>query len=181
MTVIETSQLAEVINSFNHSAELALGSESADDYARLEQELNDVQGYVREVHQAMWGDEAKTTLKRLEKGEPLTATDKDVIRAFLVSDAERYLANENNYGDWVRELRRLMADLSKRCNIVDRDTIADLRGVLKDVVRLIPDIRNYLEERKRVERFDLAVDELDTPSRNMLVRIVREQLYSPDR
>ena len=37
--------------------------------------------------------------------------DKDVIRTFLVSDAEHYLANENNYAD-ARQWVWLMEDLA---------------------------------------------------------------------
>ena len=181
MTMVDTSQLSEVIDSLNQSTEDALSYESAEQFSRLEQELHEIEGYVRELQQAMWADEANATLQRLENGDPLTAVDKEVIRTFLVSDAEHYLVCENNYSDWIRELRRLMKDLAKRCHMIDRDSIADVRAVLKDAQRVVPDIRNYLEEKHRVERFDLAVDELDPQARNMLIRIVREQLYSPDR
>ena len=50
-----------------------------------------------------------------------------------------------------------------------------------DAMRLVPDIRNYLTERHRVERFDVAVDQLDEPTRKTLIRIIREQVDSPDR
>ncbi len=181
MTTVDTSQLSEVISSLGQSAECALNSGSAEEFSRFERELSEISGYVRELQQAMWADEAKATLDRLEGDEPLTPVDKDVIRTFLVSDAERYVALENNYGGWVRELRRLMSDLVKRCHMVDRETIGDVRAVLGDAMRLVPDIRNYVDQKQRVERFDLAVDKLDSQSRNMLIRIIREQLHSPDR
>ena len=104
-----------------------------------------------------------------------------VIRTFLVADAESYLEHENNYGDWKRELTRLMDDLARRSNMVDRNTIGDMRGVLKDAIRLVPDIRNYLEERERVEKFDNALKTLDEASCDMLARLMKEQLRSQNR
>ena len=74
-----------------------------------------------------------------------------------------------------------MDDLCKRVNTVDRETIADLRGVLKDAIRLVPDIRNYLDEKRRVEKFEQALETLDKSSRDMLVRVLREQLRAHDR
>ena len=74
-----------------------------------------------------------------------------------------------------------MDDLVQRANMTDRNTIGDLRGVLKDAIRLVPDIRNYLEERQRVEKFEQALNSLDGPSRDMLARLIKEQLSSPKR
>lgn len=181
MNTVDTSQLPEVMTAVNETAKNALSSESLVVFEQLEKHLSEVDGYVRELQQAMWADEADATLKRLECNEPLTPTDKEVIRTFVVSDAERYLAVENNYKDWIQEFKRLVAEMEKKARMVDRNNIGDLRGVLKDAMRVIPDIRNYLDERARVERFDLAVESLDQQTRNMLIRIIREQLLTPAR
>ena len=181
MTTAGTDQLSETIHNLRNSATEALANESVDDFAGFERYLNEVEAYVREVQQSFWGDEARATIRRLEKGDALTPTDHDVIRAFLVSDAQGYLANENNYGDWVRELHRLIDDLEKRVNMIDRDSIVDLRGVLKDAIRLVPDIRNFLAEKRRVEKFEQAMSTLDKTSRDMLHRVLTEQLRSPNR
>lgn len=181
MTTVATDELTETIDGLKEAAEVALRHETAEQFTDFEKHVNQVDAYVREVQQAMWAREAKTTIKNLEKDVPLTPTDKDVIRTFIISDAERYLAHENNYGGWKRELQRLVDDLARRVSTVDRDTIGDLRGVLKDAIRLVPDIRNYLEERQRVERFEHALDSLDGPSCDMLIRLIKEQLNSSKR
>ncbi|MHC5108702.1 MAG: hypothetical protein ACYTHJ_02340 [Planctomycetota bacterium] len=180
-SVVDTSQLSEVISSFSDAVEDALKGADTIACEQVESRLNEIDGYVREIQQAMWADEAECTMERLENGEPLNETDRDVIRTFLVSDAEHYLANENNFGDWVNEMRRLVADMQQRAANVSRDDIGSLRGIIKDAVRLFPDIRNFMEERKRVERCDLAVGDLDMATRRTLVKIIREQLYSPTR
>ena len=181
MTMVETDQLVETVQGLKEAAKNALANESAEDFEAFERYLNEVDAFVRETQQSLWANEAQATVRCLEKGDPLNEPDHDLIRAFLVSDADHYLALENNYNDWLKELKRLVDDLCKRVNTVKRDTIAYLRGVLKDAIRLVPDIRNYLDEKRRVEKFDQALVTLDNSSRDMLVRVLREQLRSPTR
>jgi hypothetical protein len=179
--MVDTNQLSETIQGLKGAAKTALCNESVDDFEAFERYLSEVEAYTREVQQSMWADEARATIRRLEKGDSLTQADQDLLRTFLVSDAKGYLAAENDYTQWVRELERLTQDLARRVEMVDRSSIAELRGVLKDAIRLAPDIRNYLEERRRVERFEKAIDTQDPGSRDMLLRVLKEQLRSPKR
>lgn len=181
MAATATDQLTELMSNFKEAAEAAIGTESAEDFSEFEKYVNEVAGFVRETQQSMWASEAKAAIKTLERGGPLTPADSDVIRTFLVSDAESYLAHENNFVHWKRELQRLADDLVRRANMVDRSTIGDLRGVLQDAVRLVPDIRNYLEERQRIKKFENGLTSLDDQSRKMLANLMREQLSSDKR
>jgi len=181
MTTVDTNQLAETIHSLKEAADSALGNQSVDDFEAFERYLNQVEAYVREVQQSLWANEARATIRRLEKGDPLNEADYELIRTFLVSDADSYLKHENNYQDWVGELERLIADLDRRVEMVDRQSIADLRGVLKDAIRLVPDIRNYLDEQRRVERFEQSLKSLDADARKMLLRLLQDQLRNADR
>lgn len=181
MSTVDTDQLLDTITSLKEAASSALGNDSVDDLESFERYLNEVDAYVREMQQSAWTNEAKATIRRLEKGETLTNEDKSLIRAFLISDAEGYLQQENNFQDWKRELQRLVADMSKQANMVKRDSIPQLRGTLKDAIRLVPDIRNYMDEKRRVEKFEQALKTLDRPSREMLCRVLREQLFSAKR
>lgn len=181
MTQLDTQQLSETIGGLKEAAANALAHQSADDFEAFERYLSEVDGYVREVQQSLWANDARGTLRRLEKNEPLNQTDREVLQTFLISDARSYLKHENNFEDWVSELERLVDGLDKRVNTTDRNSIADVRGILKDAIRLVPDIRNYLEEQRRVERFDQAITSLDQTSRDMLVRVLKEQLRSEKR
>ena len=88
---------------------------------------------------------------------------------------------ENNYQDWVHELDRLLGEIAKRMNAVDRNSVADLRGLMKDAMRLVPSIRNYLEERDRIDRCQHALESLDYRSRELLARILKDDLEHADR
>ena len=181
MPTAVTSKLTECIEALKQTGEFALNNPTVEDFIDIERQLTTIEAMIRELQQEMWASEAKATIRRLEKNEPLTEIDKDVIRTFIVSDAEHYLTQENNFYDWAREFRRLLGELVRRAHVVDRASIGDLRGVMKDAIRLVPDMRNYLEEQRRVDRFDLAQTTLDSQSRTMLARILKEQLTSPSR
>ncbi|MEK6799012.1 MAG: hypothetical protein AABZ12_08620 [Planctomycetota bacterium] len=181
MSTAASEQLKETIQSLKDTARSALANESVDDFSAFERYLNEVEAYAREVQQAMWADEARATVRRLEKGEPLTPTDHDVIRAFLISDAQAYLAQENSFNDWIHELNRIVGVLDRQASAIDRNSVVQLRGVLKDAIRLVPDIRNYLTEKRRVEQFEGALSTLDKSSRELLHRVLTEQLRTPNR
>jgi len=181
MTVCDTTQLSDAIAAFSEATEKAFENACADDFEALSRHLDKLDSTVREVQQQMWSDQAWETVRRLEKGKPLEPADHDVIRTFLISDAEHYLAMENNFEDWVAELRRLNTDLARRATMVDARSIGELRGLIKDAIRLLPDIQNFYEEQRRIDKFEQATESLDESSRQMLVRLLKEQLTRKDR
>ncbi len=181
MPTSEIDHITETVAGIQQAYDGALQRESPDEFGFVEQQINRLEATVREMQQEMWSAEARQAIEHIEDAQPLTPDDVAVIRAFLISDAEGYVANENNFRDWTCELARLLDEISRRTATVDRESIADLRGVLKDAIRLVPDIRNYLEEKHRIRQFNTALQSLDKPSRDMIGRILREQLESPKR
>jgi hypothetical protein len=179
MTMADVSQLTDTVETLQEAALAAIGEESPEQFEFVEQQINRLAATIREVQQEMWSAEVRTAIDHLEDDKPLTDEDMAVIRTFLVSDAEAYIARENNYEDWVGELSRLLKDIAQRVTGVSRETIPDLRGVLKDAIRLAPDIRNYLEEKQRIRQFDAAFKSLDKSSRQMMAGILQEQISSP--
>lgn len=181
MTIAGSTELQDAIGTLAEAAEQALVNECPDDFEAIERSLDGVDDMAREIQQALWADDIEDAIRRLEANEPLSDQCRQAIRAFMISDAEQYLAHENNLESWVDELRRLLADIGERAGSLDRDSIGALRGVLKDAARLVPDIRNYFEERRRIERFDVATGKLDSPMRKALITLLREQFGSPHR
>ncbi len=181
MPNVQADQLCEAVEDLKQAACVAIDSQCPDEFERFEKQLARFEASLRETQQELWSAEAETALEHLEKNQPLTPADVEVIRVFLVSDAEHYLAVENNYNDWLDELRRLMDDMVGRAETPGREPLGELRGVVKDAIRLAPDIRNYLEERRRVEKFNLALHTADPTSRAALARVLKEQLHTPGR
>lgn len=180
MAAPEVAELVGTIEMIRSAAEQALADESAEGMEMVERQLAHVDAAVRELKQTFWSSEVKTAIRNLENNRPLTPQDKQVVRHFVVADAEHYLKVENSYGDWVQELRRLMAAIGKTADGVNRETIGELRGLIRDAQRLIPDIRNYLDEQRRVDLFDEQIDKLDDHARGVLVRMLREKLTMPN-
>lgn len=176
MSNFSSESLKAAIDSLRHTAEAAIRDRSTDDIEMVERQIGKLDTIVREAQQSMWAVEVRTAIRRLENNETLSEADLDVVRTFLISDAEQYLALENNFDDWVGELRRLLNDIAQRAAQIDRNNIAELRGVLKDMTRLVPDIRNHLDEERRVLIFHNAVRALDPESRKTLARLLRDQL-----
>ena len=52
--------------------------------------------------------------------------------------------------------------------------------MIKDAIRLVPDIRNYLDDLHRVEMFNQSLGALDDPTRATLARLLKEQLHIPN-
>ena len=181
MMNVQTEQLCDTIDALKQAAAVALNDESPDEFELFEKQLNHFDAALRETQQEMWSQDVQTAIDHLEGGGSLTETDVEAIRTFLVSDAEHYLAVENNYHDWLEELQRLMDDMAHRAERLDRVSVGELRGVVKDAIRLVPDIRNYLDERRRIEKFNLALHTYDSTSRSMLARVLKEQLRTSNR
>jgi exonuclease VII small subunit len=171
-----TDELSDTVRHLHEASSSAIQRRSTTAFFEFERQLSELDAYVRELQQAMWYEPARVAIRHLTSGDPLTDGDLEVIRTLLVSDAERYLQRENNFEDWLRELDRLLNDIEQRVRTLDRVSIADLRGVIKDAVRVVPSIRNFLDERQRVERFDVAVKSLDEKSRKLLADVLREHM-----
>lgn len=181
MTNAQADQLCETVEALKQAATAALDRQCPDEFEQFEKQLNRFDTALRETQQELWSAEAQTAVEHLESGTALTEADAEVIRTFLVSDAEHFLAVENNFNDWLEELRRLMDDMTRRAEAPGREPWGGLRGVVKDAIRLVPDIRNYLEERRRIEKCNLALHTFDATSRAMLARVLKEQLHSSAR
>ena len=95
--------------------------------------------------------------RNLQSGRELTPEETAAIRALIVGDAEHYLALENNFDDWAAELERITSQIAQTAESADEQNLANLRGMLKDATRLVPTMRAYAEEKRRVEHFDREI------------------------
>jgi len=181
MPSADTTLISQSIHTLSRAAEDAIAQSSPTALEGFERQLNEIDALVRELQQQMWADAARRAIANLQSQQPLTDEDFEVIRVFMVSDAENYLSRENNYDDWLDELRRLMHDLATEAKTLTRETIGDYRGLLRDAIRLVPNIRNYFEEKQRLSRFDGTVHNLDPKSRALLIELLREQIDNPRR
>jgi hypothetical protein len=173
---MELAGMARTLETFVHSA---LRDKTAESFESLEQQVNRLDSFIRELQQSRCADEARHSIRRLEGNEPLTDNDRNIIRSLVVGDAECYLEQQNNLNNWLEELERLNQHMQHLADAQDEQDIRELHGVVKDAVHLLPNIRSYMEDKERLDRFNAALASLDDANRKLLVEVLREKLASP--
>jgi hypothetical protein len=179
----ETYGLSEAFSSVETIGRSALGRMTVEEFSTFERALEQLEVFLRETVQAHCADAALAALGHIENGKTLTKSDRRVIEQLLVADAKAYIEVEDNFRDWVDELRRLLADMDARSREVEPsvDQLQELRGLTRDAMRLVPSIRNYLDEQTRIDKFDASLESMDTQARQVLARLIRDQINRPDR
>lgn len=181
MPAIATDRLVIKTEGICLLIEDAMRRPSAASFEGLEQQVGRLEIEVREMQQALVADDARRALTALKSGKDLTPDQRAVLRALVVGDAESYLHMENNLNEWLTELQRLAGEMHRLAGATSARALGELRGVVRDAVRLLPSIRAYMDEKCRLDRFDSALDNLDDANRQLLVHVVNEMLGSPTR
>ncbi len=181
MPTVDSVGIADEVEEICQLSSQALRDRTADGFETLEHHLARFEAHVREAFQAVYASEARLAIAHLENNAPLTDADRDVIRAFLVADADAYVQHENDFENWCSELERLTGRIAEFGQAETGEALAALRGIVLDAVRLVPDIRNYLDQRRRIEKFERALMTLDNTSRRLLAQLMSEQVQSPAR
>lgn len=181
MPNLASTELTMAAGDLVAAADVAARQSSPEAFETLEQRINRFATSLREMQQAQLRPQVKSAIKNLESGRPLSPEEASAVRALVIGDAERYIALENDGSAWMTELNRLIAEITRLADTADADAIANLRGVLKDAVRLVPTMRAHAEEKRRVEQFERAFARLDDANRALLIQILREMLDSPTR
>lgn len=181
MTHLAETELTLAADDVDALAGLALQRRTPEAFETLEHRVNRLAVLVRETEQSLLRPAARAAIRALESGRPLSPEDERVLRVLVVGDAEQYLALENNFDDWTVELRRLIGEVTRLAQSSDALALAGLRGLLRDAQRLVPAMRAYAEDKRRLELFQRAMSQLDDANRMLLIQLVREMLDSPTR
>jgi hypothetical protein len=169
--------LAQVLQSIN----AATSSPSSDTFSAVGMALVKARDQIREELQAMTASTMKPIIKKLEKNQPLSGEEKDLIRLWIVGDAAGFTKQETDFQQWLEEFRRL-ADGLKAVDQMPTSfpEMLGLHGNLEEAVRLAGDLQFFLEEKERVTRFDQAIQTLNASEAEMLAGILQEKLTSPE-
>lgn len=176
MVSTDMHEFTAVAGALRRAAVTAFERQSADDFGHVEQQLHRLDGIIRDLEQALWSKEAKQAAAHLEEGRPLSPVDLDVLRVFLIADAQRCVAREHRLVARVHELDETIRGLGEKLNEINRDTIGEIRSDIQNALRLVPDIRHHLEQKRRIDQFEQGVQSLDPATREMMAQILRERL-----
>ena len=144
----------------------------AEDFDRASAELVKARNAVREAMQTRTGPAVRDILAKLGKGEPLSPSDIEVVRLWVVGDAEGYVKAEDDFEEWRAEFGRLAQAVGGYGGRETPEELLKLGGVLTDAMRVASDISHYLEKRERVAKFDAAIRQLDAGGAGVIARIL---------
>ena len=172
------SALVEAITS---SIENAKRKDNSDAYRSLTGFLRDAKAEMRECIQELTRESMLEIIQKLESGQGLGAEDIDLVRLWIVGDADSYLRAENNYKDWIRELDRIEGDISAVKNQqIETKNFSRLQALLTDMDRTAQNVFMYLSERERVSRFEQATKQLDSRAGAVMAELLNKYLEKPE-
>jgi hypothetical protein len=145
----------------------------------LSHSLANLEQSLREKMQEDTRGEMEGIIRSLERGAELSPQDKELIRTWMVGDAESYIKVENNLGDWTEELGRLLDRVAAaRGKTLSPAQMTELQAMVRDALRTAADIHYFQEQRVRVERFRDATADWSRDDKKILARMLRSKLES---
>jgi hypothetical protein len=159
----------------------AQASNKSEQYGYAATELVKSKDKIREAIEQATSGTVVAIIPKLEKNQPLTEAEKQVVRLWVVGDAEGYLKMENNFKDWLEEYRRLMdviAGYEGKAGSVQE--LVEVHGLLEDAIKVADAIAHFLDDKERVSRFDNAMTSLNAQDNKFIAGILKSMLTSPD-
>ena len=171
----------QIIGKLNEDYRATVKSGNGEAYSKLSSILGELEQYLREYMQDLSGEDVKRVMKKLKNGEPILPADFDLIRLWLVGDADYYIQQENNLNDWNKELARSI-DLINTCNVdhPDLTTVSRFRSILRDASRVVADILYYAQQKDRLNKFTESTQDIDAEERAILIRLLEQKMKSRD-
>ncbi|MFW6027598.1 MAG: hypothetical protein ACOC91_02200 [bacterium] len=158
----------------------SMGPETAPDTLNsLSHALANLDHSLREKMQEETRADMERIVGELERDGALSPQDKELIRAWMVGDAESYLNVENNFGDWTAELNRLLDEIaSARGKALSPAQMTELQATVRDALRTAANVHYYQEQRVRLQRFRDATADWSRDDKKILARMLRSKLDS---
>ena len=149
-------------------------------YHALSLPLADLKNELREQIQASTATETQRIINALKGDRSLPSSDMELIRLWIVGDAEHYVRMENDFPAWITELNRLLGALgSLRRGACSPATMSRMAALVEDALRVIADLAFFKAEQARVETFEKAVERLTADDKQIIAGILVRKLASP--
>jgi hypothetical protein len=134
---------------------------------------------LREQIQAVTATQVVPLIDKLRADGPVGPTDLELIRLWLVGDAEYYVKMENNFPAWVLELDRLIGVLRQlREEAMTPSSISRMEATVRDALRVASDIAFYRQQEERIRSFQKATRSLSREDKGALADILAQKLHS---
>lgn len=174
--------LVEIIDELNKSIQRTQKQQTATNYQLVQMKLSELSGALREMHQAMTKKQMKQIIQKLDKNQPLAQEEIELIREWIIGDAESYITLEKNFNAWLSLFTRLVKELEEVYHEdINPQKVLELGGLTQIASKLIPSIIYYISEKERVAAFDRAVsDGIDSYEAEAYKNMLLAKLDSTD-
>jgi hypothetical protein len=147
----------------------------------LLQSFSSLDNALREAIQAATAPQVEALISRLQKEDALTAGDIDLMRLWIVGDAQAYIDEENNFEEWVQEANRLVKLVATaEKGSMDVEAMNKLQGAAQDGIKTLSDIENYLNFSQRAHNFEESVKHLTKQNKETLANVLQAKLKASD-
>ena len=171
----------EILKGLAESMQQAVEALDAEGFYRLSSLFQGLKSEAREKIQEMTSESVKEIIEKLGKGTELTKEEMDLVKLWIIGDAESYSKMENNYEDWLAEFKRLAAVFGEYASGPDEiQALFRAQGILEDARRVARDLGGYLETKERISRFEEVTANPTRADTELIARILSMKLHSPE-
>jgi hypothetical protein len=173
-----SEELSARINRTFNDAEKNKNSSS---YQKLATIFSEYEIQLREYIQEITQGKIKSIIQKLESQKEISPEELGFIKLWIVGDAAYYVRLENNFGDWLVEVKRIAGEINKvKAAEPSFEEACRLRAMLEDGKRVIYDIAFFLEKKEREAKFTEATLELDREEKDLLAKLLKDKLASKE-
>lgn len=134
---------------------------------------------LREQIQAVTATQVTPLIDKLRADGPIGPADLELIRLWLIGDAEYYVQMEKNFPAWVSELDRLIGVLRQlREESMTPSSMSRMEATVRDALRVASDIAFYRQQEERIRSFQNATKSLSREDKQALAEILKQKLHS---
>jgi hypothetical protein len=134
---------------------------------------------LREQIQAATAAQVTLLIDILQADGPVGPAEFELIRLWLVGDAEYYVKMENDFPAWVTELDRQIGVLRDlRTEAMTTSTMSRMEATIRDALRVSSDIVFYRQQEERLRSFQNATKSLTREDKRTLAGILAQKLSS---
>jgi hypothetical protein len=167
---------------------VALGARTLDQpevlqFEEFDQKLRTLASTCREAFQRSLRGDAEAIARKLEEGQALDADERNTLEMLFAGEAKHYLNAENNFDEWIAELRRLVAELDacsgQSLSIPD---VMHVQALCREAMHLLPEVLYHLRETERLRTIRGNLQgEIGPRDAQNLARMIRDLMASPHR
>lgn len=162
----------------------ALARSTVVDLEALEQRIEDLNRFSRELFQATNWDQYDAIASRLERGAGLQAGDREMLEILFAGKEAASLDDGIADSHGVQEMSQVLEELRKIRDAGASGTAELLRvqGLCESARQVLPEVLFQARERERIQRLRQNLDgDLGGESGRLVARMIRDLLSSPTR